>query len=123
MLSRTTRIDTVAALVAAAFFLVGAPVQAGDRVRSTSTPSTSSANARNGAAPSGVVRGYRQASVVVAIAMPAAPPAEEPVYVGLRGPDGQVRRFRVEGGATAIQSPQVVLRPGQSVTIQWVAAR
>jgi hypothetical protein len=51
-----------------------------------------------------------------------AEPAKEPVYVNLRGPDGQVRRFLVEGGHEAIQYRQVVVRPGTSVTVQ-VAAR
>jgi hypothetical protein len=47
---------------------------------------------------------------------------QKPYYVTLRGPDGQVRRFPVEGGPASIHYTQVVVRPGQSVTIQ-VAAR
>jgi hypothetical protein len=50
-------------------------------------------------------------------------PAKAPGSVTLRGPNGQVRRFSVEGGRNAIQYRQVVLRPGQSVTIQWVAQK
>jgi hypothetical protein len=46
------------------------------------------------------------------------------VYVNLRGPDGQVRRFPVEGGRQAIQSPQViVLRPGSTVTVRVLVSR
>jgi hypothetical protein len=48
-------------------------------------------------------------------------PAKAPAYIDLRGPDGQVRRFPVEGGRDVIQYQQVVLRPGQSVTIQVAA--
>jgi hypothetical protein len=43
--------------------------------------------------------------------------------VNLRSPDGQVRRFPVEGGLKAIEVTRVVIRPGQSVTIRWMAAR
>jgi hypothetical protein len=62
----------------------------------------------------------RPVSVVVTI---PPQPAKKPVYVTLRGPDGEVRRFLLEGGRAAIQYRQVVLRPGQSVTIRWVAAK
>jgi hypothetical protein len=60
------------------------------------------------------------ASVVLTVPAPAAADA---VYVDLRGPDGQVRRFPLEGGRAAIQVQEVVLRPGSSVTIQWAAAK
>jgi hypothetical protein len=56
----------------------------------------------------------------VTVEVPAQP-AKEPVYVDLRGPDGQVRRFLVEGGREAIQYRQVTLRPGESVTIRLAA--
>jgi hypothetical protein len=61
-------------------------------------------------------------AVSVVVALPPQP-AKKPVYVNLRGPDGQVRRFLVEGGRAAIQYRQVVLRPGQSLSIRWVSAR
>jgi hypothetical protein len=64
----------------------------------------------------------RPAAVSIVVA-PPAPVAEEPLSVDLRGPDGQIRRFPVEGGRAAIQTTQVVLRPGESVTIRWVAAK
>jgi hypothetical protein len=62
------------------------------------------------------------APIVISVAViPAVKPVGEPVYVDLRGPDGQVRRFPVVGGQNAIQSPTIVLHPGQSVNIQWAA--
>jgi hypothetical protein len=45
------------------------------------------------------------------------------LVVSLRGPDGEVRRFPVEGGRSAIETYQVVLRPGTSITIRLLAAR
>jgi hypothetical protein len=57
-------------------------------------------------------------SVVVTV---PAQPTTEPVYVDIRGPDGQVRSYEVEGGREAIQYRQVVVRPGGSVTIRLVA--
>jgi hypothetical protein len=62
------------------------------------------------------------AAVSVLVTMPVRP-AKKTVYVDLRGPDGQVRRFPVEGGREAIHYEQVVLQPGQSLTIRWVAAK
>ncbi|MCC6420199.1 MAG: hypothetical protein IT429_18345 [Gemmataceae bacterium] len=46
-----------------------------------------------------------------------APAAAAPAYITLRGPDGEVRRFALQGGATAFQTRQIVVRPGQSVTV------
>jgi hypothetical protein len=57
-------------------------------------------------------------SVVVTV---TAQPAAEPFSVDLRGPDGQVRSFQVEGGREAITYRQTTLRPGQSVTIRLAA--
>src|SRR5262249_57660651 len=65
-----------------------------------------------------VVVAPRAVSVVVMLSQAA----KKPVYVNLRGPDGRVRRFLVEGGRAALEDRQVVLRPGQSVTIH-VAGR
>jgi hypothetical protein len=67
-------------------------------------------------------RAVAPVSVSVAVTPPQA--AKEVVYVNLRGPDGQVRRFPVEGGREAIQTPQViVLRPGATVTVRWVVSK
>jgi hypothetical protein len=44
-------------------------------------------------------------------------------FVNLRGPDGQVRRFALEGGSDSIQVRRLVLRPGESLTIQFALAR
>jgi hypothetical protein len=108
----------------AAVFLLPASLTAGDRVRSPSAPparSPSVSYAQRTYSP------YRGAStqVTVSVASPTpSEPAPETGLVALRGPDGQVRRFAVEGGLTALQSPQVVIiRPGQSVTIRWAAAK
>jgi hypothetical protein len=49
-------------------------------------------------------------------------PEPAPVYVTVRGPDGELRRFPLEGGREAIQTRQIVVRPGESATLQIVAA-
>jgi hypothetical protein len=110
-------------LVAAVFLLCPAVVLAGDRVHSN--PFRPAAQAPSSQAQPAYASGVRPAALQVAIAVlpPASPPAQGPLYVNLRGPDGQLRRFPVEGGRDAIQVQQVVLRPGQSVTFQWRAAR
>ena len=108
-----------AALAAAALLLLGPQVIAGGgggRYHSTSRPIT-----RSEPAPAVVAQAVvapRAVSVVVMLSQAA----KKPVYVNLRGPDGRVRRFLVEGGRAAIEDRQVVLRPGQSVTIH-VAGR
>jgi hypothetical protein len=90
--------------------LAGEHVRAGDQLRIRSQPATASVS---GAVPQTI-------SVVVRT---AARPATAPVYVDIRGPDGQIRRFPVEGGRAAIQYRQVVLRPGEMLTIQWTPAK
>jgi hypothetical protein len=69
-------------------------------------------------APVQVVRAA-PSPVTISLTVPApASASSEPAYISLRGPDGQVRRFAVEGGAEAVSSRVVVLRPGESLTIR-----
>jgi hypothetical protein len=108
-----------AALIGAVWFFLLPQVQAGDRVHAptatvTYSQPTASPVARAGSSP-----------VTISVVLPApAQPTREQLTVNLRGPDGQMRRFPVEGGRSAIQTPPVlVLRSGQSVTIRWATAR
>ena len=59
-------------------------------------------------------------SLVVLATVPAT---TAPAYVDIRGPDGQVRHFPVEGGRAAIQYRQVTLHAGEMLTIHWTAAK
>jgi hypothetical protein len=107
-----------ALLSAAAFLLLSAPVQAG---KQSTAPTWPPPPTHRVSAPA--VQGVA-AAVTVSVAVTPPQSAKEVVYVNLRGPDGQVRRFPVEGGREAIQSPQViVLRPGASVTVRWVVSK
>jgi hypothetical protein len=54
-------------------------------------------------------------SVRVVVTRAARAPAPE--YVSLRGPDGVVRTFPLEGGREAIVVREVTLRPGEGLTI------
>jgi len=102
-----------AALVVAAFLLAAPQVLAGDRAHAPRQPTV-----RPQPAPAPVVR---QASAPVSISLTFAAPAQpatETAYINLRSPDGQLRRFAVEGGPEAVSSRVVVLRPGESLTIQ-----
>ena len=51
-----------------------------------------------------------------------SPRRSAPVYVTLRGPDGEVQRYAVEGGRESIQSREVIVRRGASATFQFVVA-
>jgi hypothetical protein len=102
-----------AVLAAAAFLLMAPQVLAGPATRAGSRtvtpPQPSPATA------------VRVAPPAITIALVVEPPraTTKPLTVGLRGPDGQVRRFPVEGGREAIQVRSVILRSGESVTILW----
>jgi hypothetical protein len=52
---------------------------------------------------------------------PATATAAAPPTVNLRGPDGVVRSFPLEGGPEAIQRREVIVRPGESASIQVTA--
>jgi hypothetical protein len=56
--------------------------------------------------------------VQVAITVPAAP---DTAFAAIRGPDGQLRYFPVEGGRAGLHSRVIVVRPGESVTVQLPA--
>lgn len=63
--------------------------------------------------------------IELAITLPPPAPAAEPapVLVDVRGPDGSVRSYALEGGKEAIQTPRViVLRPGESATVRVTPA-
>ncbi len=107
-----------ALLSAAALLLASAPLRAG---KQSTAQTWSPPPNHHVAAP--VVRAVARA-VTVSVALTPPQAAKEVVYVNLRGPDGQVRRFPVEGGREAIQAAQViVLRPGSSITVLWVMSK
>jgi hypothetical protein len=112
------------ALLAAAGLLSPRVAVAGEHVRGGDVVSAARATPRSSPPQPTNAPVVRSAGFQVAVTVvPPAPtrPAKAPVYVNLRGPDGQTRRFLVEGGAAAIEAPQLVLRPGQSVTIRFAA--
>ena len=116
-------VTAVLALGTAALLLTPAPGMAGPPAGNGSGWFRSSPSVPPSPPPPVRVAPPPRMTVSVAVTPPAAQPAGGPVVVNLRGPDGQVRRFPVEGGAKAIETTQIVIRPGQSVTIRWMAAR
>jgi hypothetical protein len=105
-------------LFAAGFLLLAPPVLAGEVVRAAKRPTAPSRPA-----PVPVVRAPSRPVVLVVSLRTPARAAPEPVYVDLRGPDGSVRSVVLEGARDVIQSPQLVLRPGDSVTLRWGPAK
>jgi hypothetical protein len=114
---RSILVVSQAVLLGAAFLLTSPQVQAGDVYRSA--PPQYRPEPTPAPAPVSRFQSFRIRINVV----PASPAqlVKDPDFVDLRGPDGQVRRFPVVGGSAAIQA--VVLRPGQSLTVRWIAAK
>lgn len=44
-------------------------------------------------------------------------PAAQAEYIAIRGPDGTVRNFPIQGGTAAIQTQKVIVHAGESVRI------
>jgi hypothetical protein len=121
MSRRSVSLVKGAVLVGATFLLTAPQVLAGASMRAGDAH-----NAMQPSPPPQPVPVVRVVPVpaVVSVAVTVAPqPATGSIQVNLRGPDGQLRRFPLEGGREAIEYEQIVLRPGQSVTIRWVAAK
>jgi hypothetical protein len=110
-MSRRNVCTVKAALCVSAFLLLTSPILAGDRVHSPQRPAVS--------AP--VVRTVAHATTY-SVNVKSADPSKAPTMVTLRGPDGTVRRFPLEGDVVVLSSP-VVVRPGKTLTIWWVAAK
>lgn len=71
--------------------------------------------------PTRTIQPAPTSGVVVAVRVPTTPAQPEPTFVTIKGPDGEVRRFPLASGSAVIKQPQViVLRPGESTTIQIV---
>jgi hypothetical protein len=113
---RAIQLTRAAILSLGAVLLAGTGLQAGDRALTTSH-----AVAQPAPAPS---PRFLPPPEPFTITLAVTPPvAKEPVFVQLRGPDGNVRSFPLEGGRDAITYSSVVLRPGQSLTIHLAAAK
>jgi hypothetical protein len=113
------RILSVKGLVPLVVVLLLAPAAwAGDRVHSSARPAP---RPQPTAAP--LARAASATLVTSATVSVSVPPEPAETLVDLRGPDGQVRRFPVEGGLATIQYRQVVLRPGETLVIRWTPAR
>jgi hypothetical protein len=116
MIRRRIAFVKEAALVAVAFVLLVPEVLAGPGVHAGDRPIT-----RSQTASPPMPRAVPPLSVSFVVTTPTQP-AGQPIYVDLRSPDGRTRRFAVEGGPSAIQSRQLLLRPGESLTIRLAAA-
>jgi hypothetical protein len=120
MTGRTVSLVSATVLVAAAVLFPLTEAHAGGTNGPTALTRTTPP-----ATPAPVVSTYRTAtqSVTITVVPANVQPVEEPLAVSIRGLDGSVRRFAVEGGSTVIQTQQIILRAGESVTVQWRAAR
>ena len=99
-------------VLSAALLLTAAPALAGDRVRAANHLTYPS----KPAAPV-VARAGTPVTIQIAVATVAEPAAAAAV-IKLRGPDGQVRSFPVEGGTEGLASRIIILRPGESITLR-----
>jgi hypothetical protein len=121
MFPRSFSLASLAIPLAAAVLLTATPAFAGEHVRSARRSTVPASAAAAPAAPA-YASASRAAVVTVSWSMPTPAATQAPqTAVSLRGPDGQTRRYVVEGGALAIQTRQVVVRAGESVTIQVTA--
>jgi hypothetical protein len=107
-------------LLAGAFFLLAPQVLGGEVYRSPTWAATPT-HAQPVTTP--VTRALPQPVSVVVVLPPPPPQAPEPLSVNLHSPDGQVRRFAVEGGREAIVTRRVVIHPGESLTIRFGPAK
>ncbi len=76
--------------------------------------------------PVSVAPSVRPAPLLAAVSLVVTPPVQtsaDTVSVDIRSPNGQVRSFQLEGGRSAIQVQELVVRPGQSVSIRWTGAK
>jgi hypothetical protein len=117
---RSVSFGKKAVLLAAAFLLMASQAQAGDRVRAANQPNNYY-HSQTTTTP--VTRTVSLLVTVSAVTTSSSQPLTEPAYVDLRGPNGEVRRFPVEGGRATIQYRQTFLRPGEMLTIHWAPAK
>jgi hypothetical protein len=95
-------------------------VLAGERAHTVNRPTIRPALAAVTAPSTRTTSASETITVSVAAPKRAGPGTD---YVELVGPDGQTRRFSLEGGADAIEYTRVVLRPGQTLNIHLLAAK
>jgi hypothetical protein len=59
-------------------------------------------------------------TLLVTVTRRALPQTPAPLIVNLRGPDGVVRSYPLAGSPEAIQRREVIVRPGESTTINVI---
>ena len=111
---QSSPITKQALLWVVALLLMVVQVRAGEHVRAGKPPAI-----RSQPVSAAVARFWPSAETVSVVVTTLPRASTAPVYVDIRGPDGQLRRFPLEGGRAAIQYRQVILHPGERLTIQW----
>jgi hypothetical protein len=127
---RKTLCGTASIFVGVGLLLTANRATAGDRYHAPSRGYGSVATSAPAPAPPRapapfVPRPAQPAGVTIVYDIPAAPPpsATAPsMYVDIREPGGAVRTLPLEGGPEAIQTRDVIVRPGESVRIHLVLA-
>jgi hypothetical protein len=114
MSRRRISIFSKTALSVSAFLLFCVPIFAGDRVHS--------AQQRPQVAVSAPTARPASNSGTVTVTVKTADATQAPKMVTLRGPDGKIQQFPLEGEVVVLTSP-VVLRSGKTLTIYWMAAK
>lgn len=69
------------------------------------------------AAPAAVVTAVRTEPQPVGVTVAVRQSAAPPVLVDIRGPDGKVQTFRLEGGREVVKTRYYPLYPGEKVSI------
>jgi len=108
--------------VAAAALLVAAEPAAAQQYGSKTWPANVKGLGQVVSAPSTPPAGYTSPSAqrtapFTAINVRVSRRTTSPYYVTLRGPDGTVRTFRLEGGPETVQTREVTVRAGERLVI------
>jgi hypothetical protein len=59
-------------------------------------------------------------ALLVTVAQPSPARTTAPLTVNLRSPEGEIRSFPVAGGPEAIQRREIIVRPGESASINVI---
>lgn len=80
-------------------------------------PAATPQPARAAASMPAAVSVAREAPPAVQVAVTLRQQEKPPVLVDIRGPDGKLRTFRLEGGNEVVKTRTFPVRPGETVTV------
>jgi hypothetical protein len=116
-------IRAATAFAGAALLAAGGPAAADSRTGGGPNWNVPQSQSRPASAPTAgaaAIPRRAPAAYSIVVVVRTERPQTSAASVAIRGPDGTVRTYQLEEGASVIQPPQITIRAGEAVTLRFL---